>query len=407
MTTARHARLFRLAVTALFVLASACSGSDGSKGSRSGSIKLRGTFSSQSAALTAVSSFDPSAIRTVVVFDSTGAFSTAPVTNGSFSVDAMVTRPAGVIFAGSAREFLGALSLGTGIGALPLSKAESGVSTIDLQTLTSSGTLFLPSHNPIGVELPLTASEQTAFAQANGFFAATVQNPDVDGNGIVDVLEGKFFHVFVGYSVNGVKFGGALTPDLPGGVSIGYFNLSIQTEGTGDAGPVTVTGPAGSGLDGTPAYAFVAGSQTYYNTYVNLGSSPTPVPLPGTYVFTTGQGRTLTFVVPDQSQANARIVVALPTVSLNPNGTIHEISWTYRTGSDAAALDPEALISSIGVQVDRPLGSRIYDSPNLPASTRSHVLANQGISWDASTHLAIGYNDVFGNHYVMGFSNAP
>jgi hypothetical protein len=319
----------------------------------------------------------------------------------------MVTRPAGVVFAGSANEYLGALWLGAGIGTLPLSKAASSVSTIDLQTLTSSGSLVLPSHNPIGAELPLTVSEQTAFAQANGLFAATVQNPDVDGNGVIDVLERKVFHPFVGYGVSVIKFGGALTPVLPGGVSIGYYNLSIQTDGTDDAGPVTVTGPAGSGLNGTPAYASVGGSQTYYNTFVNLGSSPTPVPFPGPYTFTTGQGRTLTFVVPDQSMADAHIVVALPTVSLNLDGTIHAINWTYRTGSDAASLDPEALINSLMVQVDRPLGNRVYNSPNLPASVRSHVLTSQGIPWDASTNLNIGYVDVFGNNYVTGFSNAP
>lgn len=406
MTAARNARFIPLAVTALLVLTAACSGSSAPKGS----LSVRGRVAAgagPASAMAAGNAFDPSAIRTVVLFDTLGAFSTAPVTNGSFSVDAAVTMPAGLIFAGAANQFLGALSLGSGIGALPLSKAASGLTSIDLQTLTASGNLLIPGHNPIGAELPLTAAEQVAFAQANGLFAATVQNPDIDGNGVVDVLERKFFHPFIGYSVSGIPFGGGLTPPLPGGVAIRYFNLSIQTEGTDDAGPVTVTGPVGSGLDAAPAYTSVRGPQTYYNTYVNLGSSPTPVPAPGTYVFRTGLGRSLTFVVPDQSQAEARMVLALPTVSLNANGTVREISWTYRTGSDATSLDPEALMSAIMVQIDRPLGTRVYDSPNLPASTRAHLLSNQAIPWDATTQLNLGYNDVFGNHYVLSFVNTP
>jgi len=220
MITARRSPTLPLAAAALLLLASACSDS---KSPKSGAITIKGNFGPPPGALTArgtsragtAAAFDPSTIRTVVVFDTSGAYSTAPVVDGRFSVEATVTRPAGVIFAGAADEFLGALSLGSEIGALPLSTAASGVSTIDLQTLTASGTLFVPGHNPIGDELPLTPAEQTAFAQANGLFAQTVQNPDIDGNGVIDVLEGKFFKVFVGYSVEVIPFGGALTPALP------------------------------------------------------------------------------------------------------------------------------------------------------------------------------------------------
>ena len=111
-------------------------------------------------------------VSTVVIFDTNGNYSTAPVVNGAFSIPVDSTAPVAMIFAGSANNFLGYMTLGNGINSLPLTILKDGTTSIDLQTLTASGSGFIPGHNPLGSELPLSVQEQSAFAQCNSIFSS-------------------------------------------------------------------------------------------------------------------------------------------------------------------------------------------------------------------------------------------
>jgi hypothetical protein len=373
----------------------------------SGKITLSGRFAPPTASDStpgSASGTSVATITTVIIFDTNGNYSTAPVTNGAFAIPVDTAAPVGMIFAGAANNFLGYMTLGNGINSLPLTVLKDGTTSIDLQTLTASGNVFTPGHNPLGTDLPLTAQEQSAFAQCNSLFSAIVQNPDLDGNGAIDMLEGKCYRVFVSYGVKAMSFNGALTPTLPGALSIQYFNLSVMTTDLSDSGPATVTGPVGSGLVNAACSVSVQNTQLFYNVYPNLGSSPTPVPMAGTYVFRTALGKTLTIAVPDQSSANARIVVAVPTVTPSA-GNVNRIDWVYKTVGNNNAIAPAAVINTLIVSIDHPLGSRSFNSSNLPSSITSLTLTNLAVPWDSSTCLYMAYNDVFDNHYVVSFNN--
>jgi hypothetical protein len=383
----------------------ACSG--GGTPSNSPKITLSGRFAAASSVVggpvEADTVLNASTASKVIVFDTKGNHSSAPVTNGSFSISVDAGAPVAMIFAGSTDNFLGYLSLGNGISSLPLTDVKEGVTSIDLQTLSASGTIVTPGHNPLGVELPLSSADQAAFAQCNSLFDSMVKNPDVDGNGVIDLLEDESYRSSLAYGVTPMSFNGSYTPVIGSGLAIQYFNLSVVSDDGSDSGAVTVTGPTGSGLTDAACSVTVSGSQVYYGVYSNLGSSPTPVPVPGDYVFTTSKGKTLTISVPDQSAANSRIVVAVPTVTVT-GGTINKIDWSYQAGNSGVTLSPSALIDTLIISIDHQR-SRVYDSPGLPSSTTSHTLTNQTIPWDSSIVLGMAYNDVFGNHYVVSFTN--
>lgn len=408
-----HSRNELLSLAAILLIQMGCGGGGGSKSDGRGpiagnKITLSGRFAATAAATSHGDATTEAAaalpVATVIIFDTGGHYSTAPVSNGAFSIPVDATAPVALIFAGTANNFLGYMTLGNGINSLPMTAMKNGTTSIDLQTLTATGNVFTPSHNPLGVELPLTAQEQTAFAQCNGLFAAVVQNPDLDGNGVIDLLEGKFYHAFVAYGVQAMRFNGALTPTVPANLALIYFNLTIMTNDASDSGPATVTGPAGSGLVNAACTVTVRNSQVYYSVYSNLGSSPTPIPVAGPYVFKTALGKTLTVNVPDQSAASARIVVAVPTVTLNA-GNLIKVDWVYKLVGNNTVLSPAAMIDTLMVQVDHPLGSRRYDSSNLPSNIMSLTFTNQTLPWDSATCLYMAYNDVFGNNYVVSFNN--
>lgn len=394
-----------LPLASFLLIQVACGGGGGPS---DGKITVSGRFPAASIAtgssVSPETALNASTVSTVVVFNTKEQYSTAPVTSGAFSIAVDVGSPVAMIFSGSASNFLGYLSLGDGISSLPMTEVKEGVTSIDLQTLSASGSVVTPGHNPLGAELPLSSAEQAAFAQCNSLFASMVKNPDADGNGVIDLLEGEPYGSYVAYGVTPMSFNGSFTPVIGSSPTVQHFNLALWSHDVSDSAAATVTGPTGSGLTDASCSVTVNGSVVEYDVFPDLGSSPTALPVEGDYVFTTSTGKILTVTVPDQSDVNAGIVVAVPTVTVS-GGTINRIDWTYQAAGSSATLSPSALIDTVIIAIDHPLGSRVYNSPNLPSSITSYTLTNQTIRWDSSIILAMAYTDVFGNHYVVSFEN--
>ncbi|MEW6674554.1 MAG: hypothetical protein AB1348_00790 [Nitrospirota bacterium] len=316
-----------------------------------------------------------------------------------------------MIFVGATNNYLGYLTLGSGIDSLPLTKLSSGVNTIDLQTLSSSGLIVEPSHNPIGPELlPLTPEEQTAIAQSDDFFASIIKNPDVDGNGTLDFLEGKFFNLQILYYITGGNFAGNLIPTVTTPAYITGYKFAFGAKDTDRPDAVYFTGPTGSGLSSSLSEQpnVYTDSTTYFSPYVT-----NPVIPPAGQYTVSYKTSTLAFSISDQSSAPSNVVMAVPTVTLNGDGTIQKISWVYKLGSGASAtLDPQAVISDIELQIEGsgtpcsnyPQQGRIYNSGSLSATTTEHVLTCQNLSWLNVIRIGMAYNDVYGNHNVVTYS---
>ncbi|MBI4712296.1 MAG: hypothetical protein HY762_03180 [Planctomycetes bacterium] len=355
---------------------------------------------------------DQSLVTKVIAFMLDGRYVVSNVAaDRSFSIGVEKGKPTGLIFVGAANNYLGYLTLKNGIDILPLMKFDTAsgtnITTIDLQALSSSGGIIEPGHNPIGSELPLTAEEQTAIAQGDDFFTSVIKNvPDADGDGQIDFLNGKFYRPFVMYFVTGGSFSGNLTPSVTTPANITGFRFSLHvSDNSTSTFPDTVyfNGPVGSSLSNSAndqAPNKYTHSATYGSPYI---TSPT-IPPGGVYTVTYNAG-TLTFNIPNQSSAISNIILAVPTITLNGDGTIQKTNWSYKLGSGAVAnVDPQTIIEYIMLQVDgQTMGNRIYNSPQLPPATTEHVFTSS-VNWNNVAVIYMVYNDVFGNHYVVSWN---
>lgn len=354
--------------------------------------------------------------KKIVAF-STDRYWTGTVTAGSFELQVDPTAPVGIVFAGAANEFLGGLLLPSGLAAIPLQVKTAGVTTIDLGTLVAAGTVITPGHDPVGSEILLGPADRAALQLLEGTFGSVIRNPDIDGDGQIDVLQGRFYRPFILYFVEGGGFGGGLsaTPVVP--ASISGFRFSVHLS---DAGPfpstVTFDGPPGSGLSGVVNDSPPGGGTSwaaYGSPYVQSPS----IPPGGRYTVRAGT-RALVFDVGDQSAATSHVAMAAPIVTLNADGTVQKLAWTYRLGDQSGTVKPEALVHDLIVQIDgdgsagappcaanggigASQGTRAYNSPNLGPSVTEHLLSCQNIRWTSVRNIFMAYNDVYGNHMVV------
>ena len=420
----------RIMCAVLFILLavslSACGGAGGGGNSGGGgnTITIKGSFSGGSHAkspwlnrffawiVPPAHALNSNDVSKVMVFHGSGGYSVSAVSDGNFSIAVEKGSPVGLITVGAGNNYLGYLTLNNGVDSIPLTKLGSDVTAIDLQTLSSVGSIVTPSHNPLGSELLLTSAEQIAIAQGDNFFASLIKNPDADGNGTIDFLDNKFFRPYITYFIKGGNFGGNLTPAVTTPAIDGY-RFGLHAKDTDRPVSVSFTGPLGSGLSNalSDPLIIVNDDNTAYGSTLITGPA---IPPAGEYLVSYKTG-TLRFNISDQSSAS-NIILAVPTVTLNSNGTINKVTWVYKPGSGGTAtLDPQAVISSVMLQIEGqgtpcanyPQGAgRIYNAENLPATTVEHVMipACQNLSWSNVTVLIMAYSDVYGNMNVIGWN---
>ena len=354
---------------------------------------------------------DVSQVTRVILISINGSMTAANVTGGRFTISATTGAPVGVIFVGASNNFLGYMSLGNGIDTLPLGKVAPGTTTIDLQTLSSTGRTVTSLRNPIGQELPLTADEQAALKHANALFSVVIRSPDVDGNRVVDVLEGKHFSLTFFYNVRAGVFGANLVPTVEP-VTFRSYTLQVYVRDTDPPATAVITGPPGSGLLNAPLFR---------NAMLDIGATylltdpftATPIPVAGVYTVSY-KSQTLTFNVPDQSAVTSDIVLPVPTVTLNNDGTVQRVNWSYRLGSGGSALDPLALMKKVEISFsvdDRPgglFGNGCTSSGNLaPATTQFVPQCQTPMPWSQMARIDFSYRDLYENDVIVGWPKQP
>jgi hypothetical protein len=408
-----------LAAVLLCSLAS-CGNGDSNSNSHPGAFKMTGQIVTPLAARAGAVALLPAHVAKVVAFSSQSSWWVSDVSDGHFTIGVDQGAPVGLVFAGADDQYLGYLRLPSGFDSVPLQAVGQGVSGIDLGELMGSDGVVAAGHDPVGAEISLSATDQAALQRAEGFFGSVVRNPDADGNGKIDVLEGRFYRPFIMYFVEAgtIDAVGVAHPTLP--VHLNGYTFALQISQTGGSFPssVTFSGPNGSALGGGGQ-----GSQpminadwaTYWSPTVSSSSGGNAIPPAGTYTAAYA-GQTLSFSIPDQTAATAEVAVAVPAVTLNPSGTIQSVAWTYRLGDQTDTIDPRALIQVLLIQIDAQAntpkcsggrgvdssqGNRVYNSSNLAPAVTQQVLECQNIPWTDVAQLFMAYNDVYGNHVVV------
>ncbi len=358
----------------------------------------------------------------MLAISSDNKYKEAQITNNNFSVELDNGEPWGLVFLNEANQPLGLLSLGDGIETLPLHYLDSTVDSLQLQTVSRNGAIFTPSANPIGTKIPLTPEQVTIVAGMDDYLAAVLKNPDVNGNGTIDLLEGRTFTLSVIYFIKPGKFHvPQLTPSFDNTTLIEGYRLCLTVEDASYPETVYFTGPDGSPLSGTPSESYLAfdnDSRVYATQYLyDITGTASYIPVGGTYTVKYNN-ETLTFNLPDQSYVDDNIVYPFPTVTLNNDGTMNKVDWVYRMPAGVVNFDIKALVDNIMVQLEGtgpkceaiPNQNGTYGSDRLPAATTSHTLACQNIMWGNSepvpgteyvVRLMMTYEDHYGASYVV------
>lgn len=360
-------------------------------------------------------------VARVLALSSTNTHKLVDVVNNHFSIELDNGKPWGLVFLDNASQPLGVLSMGNGIDALPLHYISAGVSAIDLLVITRNGNVFTPAHNPLGSEIQLTSQQMIAVASMDDYLVAVLKNPDVNGNGQIDLLEGKFFKLSVIYFIKpGTFSGAALTPSIDTNTLIEGYKLFLTAEDQSFPETVYFTGPGGSQLSntGSEGYLSFTDNRVYSTPYqYNLMGTGSYIPPGGTYTIQYG-GSTLTFNLADQSYVNNNIVYPWPTLALNSNGTMNSMSWVYRILSGTVNFDISALMRGLEIQIEgegnkcssHQNSDRLYDSGKLPVSTTAHTFSCQNIDWGTGApypgwkhidRVMMTYEDHYDASYVV------
>jgi hypothetical protein len=344
---------------------------------------------------------DPTQVSKVLIF-SAGSYSyqAVNVSNGTFSVNVPRSNPIGMIFVGSNDEYLGYLYLKNNIASLPMSRVKSSVATIDLGALSSSGLVVEPSNNPLGNEIPLTSQESKALAHFNGLFASIIKNPDIDGNGKIDLLEGKKFYLLLVYYIDTGKFGSELTPSM-NEFKINLYWMTFYSSTSNCPDTVTVTGPQASPFSSPQTVNRRDLGTPYCSHQYVSNSNPGPVTA-GEYRVEYPTG-TLTFIIPDQTPILSDSIMMRPTVTLKDDGTVQKISWIYCPANGSGeVVNPESLIQNI--LINRTVAGVMAPTIIIPSTSVTEVdLSDKGIIWDQVEWIGTAYDDVYGNAYCSGW----
>lgn len=409
-------------------------GGGGSGSSSSGSFSLKGTLSS-SASSSLMAPSRPKAravavsdVKTVLGFSTGYNWWRADVAaDGTFDIGVDPSTPVGLVFANSSDQLVGFLQLPNGLSALPLQVVSSQVKSIDLGALALSADAVTPSSMP-NAFADIGSTDLAALLQAGGLFAATLENPDADGDGKIDLLQGAYYRPFVTYFVNAGNFGGATTPTISSDLSLNAWRLSFAATGA-PSYPDTVTflGPSGTDLwAGGVTNNQAPNKGNDFATYGSPAVENSSVPPAGEYTVDYASGTTLTFHVPDQSNATADVALAVPTVMLNSDQTIGSLSWTYQLGGlkgSGNAVTPASLITGLSLQINadnqadyqtyvcatsgvtssQASGYRVFNANDVAPTTTRYTLDCQNIPWSVVSSIAMAYNDVYGNHVVVTY----
>jgi hypothetical protein len=350
-------------------------------------VKLKGHFGLKSA--------DPAAATQVILFNVDGHYSVSSITDGSFSVQVNKDQPVGLIFTNESKAFLGYLSLGQGIESLPLNYLNDTVSTVDLGLLTSSSTTVQPQVDLLSGKMKMSSEEIRGYRQASVNFSALIKNPDTDRNGVIDLLENKYYHIAFIYFGDGGNF--STTPSKSDGVTPAGFRILFMTNDATTPDQVTFSNQDGTLSLGTQQKKSVNGSTIYFSEMIsNYNPSSTTAKI-------NYNNQTLYFDIPDQSGTLNNAVFVFPTLQYDSSQKLTKITWEYFSGISGQSVDAGRIILYVMTQVSgTDYNIRLYDSPNYDPKVQEDVLTSP-ISVSSIGVIGMAYYDIFGNNVVIAY----
>lgn len=395
----------RVAVFALTLALAACGGGGASAGDRT--VKVRGRLPVAARvsgrALRSLAAADPSTATKIILVGTNGV-AVKPVVSGTFEVDVMAEVPVALILAGPGDTFLGYVAVRSIVPLLPLQAADKATAVLDLGTLVAAaGGILAPGVDPIGNGITLTDPEVQQLADLGQVTRMVLSNPDVDGDGVIDFLQGRQYAPQVLMAGGGDLAGQVGDPaTLRRAWTFGY--MVMDDDAATYPATATFTGPAGSGVTGaqTPCYLGMN-----HSAICTAPWQQGAVPAAGTW--TSGFGdRTLIFQLPDLAPLVAAAPTAVPTVDVGQDGLVKSVSWVWRLADGSTLESPSRLARSVLLQLqttttpqgcaDKGMSGSNYNA-SLASGALAHALTCPNVPWSTVQSVSVSFTDVYANTF--------
>ena len=294
---------------------------------------------------------------------------------------------------------------------LPLGDLKNGENTIiDLQSLALDNTSVVPTHNPIGDEITISAAEVTRLKELGGFFESLAKNLDADNDGVPDVLSNKQLTISSHFSIIGGHWGLDNTPPPSFIGSQMNINYQVRISGNISMAPanentVSLSGPDVNAYTDIKRRSFLADKDCFITFFNRDNQTGSWAPFKkGTYSFTLNGSQLYSL---NYSNINAMyyLAIASPTLHTNSNGMITSVSLEYKF-PDNNIVDPVNLVTILQLQFCDKNGNRVelgslYAGVPTAGTLKdfSNVVLPNPVPLSTLDHLNVNYNDLLGNEY--------
>jgi hypothetical protein len=345
-------------------------------------------------------------------------YSLTDIVNGAFSVTGQKDTGVALIFLDANNHYIGNLS-SQGLNMFPLSNLINGENTtIDLSTLTLTGNSVIPSHDPLGNEIKISASEINSLKTIGTYYESIAKNIDANNDKIPDVLSNKQLVVSSMFARYSGHWGHNTSVPVLTDDAHSYINYSVNIEGgsglTFSNGNITLSGPADGPYTDISTWGYMmspqcGGNRGFIASFNRQANAPVGAPwgtsfLPlkkGTYTLTLDRSNLYTL---DYSNIDAKynLVIVAPTLHTNSGGKLTSLSFEYKL-PDGSLVNPASMLTNVMVQFVEIKGNQpnqFYNSTRLTATTGFSVI-NFDTPLDISSlhQIDIWYDDLLENQY--------
>lgn len=334
-----------------------------------------------------------------------GQIKTANVVDGAFSID--LERDASYIlaFVDTNEAVVGFLSLENGIDSLPLLAIDDSINSIDLKQLNLDGNSIIPTHNPLGDEIGLSADELEFIAKNDDLFVESLKNFDANNDGRADFIDQNSFRIFLIGWIKMGAFYNQLTPTLrPNPMENGWgYSVSLAARAENLPNLVNFILPDGSTyFSQEDVNIYAANDKVFFSTGIEE-----EMPQSGDYTITYNS-EVLTFKGLNPSSFFNTVLIPVPTAELNNNGTLHKVSWRYydETGKEYIT-PPYNAFKEINLGISKADGFSyigVYNHYHEALSSTEHILQDQTLTWSSLDRIDLTLSDYFGNTMVFIYS---
>ncbi|HEY3390299.1 MAG TPA: hypothetical protein VGK38_12045, partial [Prolixibacteraceae bacterium] len=297
-------------------------------------------------------------------------YTLADIVNGSFSASAESGSATALVFLDANNKYIGNLFAG-GLYVLPLDSLKNGKNTtIDLTTLTLSGTSVIPAHNPLGDEIVITADEINCLKEVSGYYESLSKNIDADNDGVPDVLSKKQIDVYTMFAICVGKWGINATLPALRNINNCYINYTLHfIGGSGidvSGNSFALSGPAGAPYSDIELHGFNI-SDSFMATFKRVTPAPMDAPwgstfLPfkgGTYTLTINGNKSYTLNYSNIG-VKANLLLVIPTIHTNSDGKMTSISLDYRL-PNGNKVNPSTILTDVSMQLFNINRGYVYD----------------------------------------------